>query len=201
MLFGTLVFIISITLLVFMQDNNKDMPAWLVCEDIFGRIKTELITQAMDTLQEAINSKVIEINGSLMTQPDRSSDTEMRMFIINKLLEEKENIIARYGSHADTDKNVATTPEEVRQRERLRKFLFAVEQISLLMDYSKQFDEWMNDISMQVSAPDPGSVLKNTVKGSNHRIELMNYVLSNRKMGTENILTETEREMIKKAIE
>ena len=35
-----------------MQDDGKDISAWLLCEDIFNKIKTELITEAMDTLQE-----------------------------------------------------------------------------------------------------------------------------------------------------
>lgn len=50
-----------------MQDDN--IPAWLLCEEILNKAKTELITQAMDMIHAAVESKDIEINGSLITQP------------------------------------------------------------------------------------------------------------------------------------
>src|SRR5271167_1748135 len=115
-----------------MQDTEPGISAWLLCEDIFNRIKNELITQAMDTLQIAIDAKIIEVSGSLVTLPDKPGETEMQMFIINRLVGEKDSILERYKAHMaiEPDKN---DPNAVIQKERLKKFLLCVEQISMLM--------------------------------------------------------------------
>jgi hypothetical protein len=181
-----------------MEENDEKIPSWLVCEDIFNKIRTELITQAMDTLQEAIDSKAIEIKGSLVSLPDKPSDTEMKMFIIKKLIEEKENIRERYGHYESQDEN--STPEQVQQKERLKKFLLAVEQISLLMEYGDLFGSWMNDIAMQVGVKDKSEVIKNTIKGDESRLSALKYVLGNKKLEKEMVLTKSERIVLEKSI-
>ncbi len=182
-----------------MRDNEPGIPAWLVCEDILNRIKAELITQAMDVLQEAINSKAIEVNGSLVTLPDRPSDTDMYMFIINKLIEEKGNIIDRYRSYLSND-GINQNPDNVQRRERLKKFLLSVEQISLLMQYSQVFNTWIHDVALQINATDPSDVIKNTLRENEPRMDVLNYVLNNKKIENEHILTEKEREILKSSI-
>ena len=170
----------------FMQENEKGIPAWLVCEDIFNKIRTELITQAMDTLQEAIDSKAIEIKGSLVNLPDRPGDTEMKMFIIKKLIGEKESIMERYKRYASDDNQ--STPEQIQQKERLKKFLLSVEQISLLMNYGDIFNSWMHDIAMQVGVKDPSDVIRKTINGDESRLSVLNYTLNNSKLEKEKVL-------------
>lgn len=166
-----------------------------MCEDIFNRIKTELITEAMDTLQEAIDSKAIEVKGSLVNLPDKPSDTEMKMFLINRIVEDKESIIERYKGYVSKANENTGDPKVVQQTERLKKFLLAVEQISMLMSYSKIMDSWMRDISMQIAAKYPSDVVKATISGDG-RIEVLRYVLESGKIKKEEVLKKEEREML-----
>ncbi|MGI0100510.1 MAG: hypothetical protein ACREBH_02205 [Candidatus Micrarchaeaceae archaeon] len=181
-----------------MQDTDSGIPPWLVCEDILNRIKTELITQAMDTLQEAIDSKAIEVNGSLINLPDKPSDTEMSMFIINKLVEQKESIMEMYGSQMPDGAADVSDPNMIMQKERLRKFLLAVEQISMLMDYSKALDSWMHDVAMQADANTAADVIRRTAD-TGTRAEILQYVLKNRKISNDGLLTGAERSMLEES--
>jgi hypothetical protein len=182
-----------------MQKDEEGIPAWLLCEDIFNKIKTELITEAMDTLQEAVNSKAIEISGSLVSLPDKPSDTEMQMFIINRLIEQRESINQRYASKLHDDGS-STDPKKVQQLERLKKFLMAVEQISLLMQYSHVFDSWITDVGMQAAVKNPSEVIKNTIKGEDARTEVLEYVLRSAKVEKEEILTKRERKILQDSL-
>ncbi len=177
-----------------MQESEPGIAAWLICEDIFNKIKTELITQAMDTLQEAIDSKAIEVSGSLVNLPDKPSDTEMSMFIINRLIEQREKIIERYKGFMSED--LGNDPKKIAQKERLEKFLLAVDQISALMHYSEIVESWMHDVAMEIATKEPSEVIKKTIKGDESRIEVLNYVLKNKKMEKELVLTENERRII-----
>jgi hypothetical protein len=182
-----------------MEKEDSDVPAWLLCEDILSKLKTELITEAMDTLQEAIDSKAIEISGSLVSLPDKPSDTEMNMFIINRLMEQRESIIDMYKDqlqNVDAQKD----PKKVEQLERLRKFLMAVDQIFNLITYSRLFDPWMNDAGMQAAVKEPSEVLKNTMKGSEERTEVLNYILKSKKIEKEEVLTKKERKIIEDSL-
>jgi hypothetical protein len=185
------------TLVDSMPKVDNEIPAWLMCEDILNKIKTELITQAMDKLQEAIDSKAIEVNGSLVTVPDKPSDTEMKMFIINKLIEEHPKIMEKYKGHLSEDAE-EKDPTKVQQRERLKKFLLTVEQISNLMQYSHVFDPWMHDVAIQVLLKDPAEVIRKTINDDESRIDVLKYVLNNKKMEKEEILTKKEYKILKK---
>lgn len=180
-----------------MQDS--ELPAWLICEDTFNKIKTELITEAMDTLQEAIDSKSIEIKGSLVNLPDKPSDTDMKMFIINRIIEDKESIMERYKNHVSETEESSNDPKVIQQKERLKKFLLSVEQISMLMSYSNVINGWMHDVSMQITAKEPVEVVKSTIN-SDERVEVIRYVLGSKKIEKEEVLTNEERRMLENAI-
>jgi len=183
-----------------MQEDEPGIPAWLICEDIFNKLKTELITQAMDTLQIAIDAKAIEITGNLVTLPDKPSETEMQLFIINKLIEQKESIIERYGHYLFEEENGPLDANKIEQKERLKKFLLAVEQIDALMQYSKVFDAWINDAAMQVTEKDPSEIVKITAHGDEARLGVLDYVLKNKKIEKEEVLTAREHEILVNAM-
>ena len=177
------------------MDENNGIPAWLVCEDMLTKLKTELITQAMETLQEAIDSKAIEINGSLVTLPDRPSDTDMSLFIINKMIEQKGEIYEEYKGFLASNKG-STDPKIIQQKERLERFLLSVERISTLMGYSRVFDSWLEDVGMQATLTDPSEVIKATLHNNEQRSSVLKYVLSNKRIKGEKILSENEREIL-----
>lgn len=176
-----------------MTDNYK-APAWMICEDIFNRLKTELITEAMDALQEAINAKVIEIKGSLITLPDKPSDTEMNMFVINRLLQEKEKIIEMYGNYKIDDQDASA--DKIKQKERLEKFLLYVEKISMLMEYSNVLELWMNDINKEITEKNESIIIKMTMEKVDSRSKILNYIMKSKTIEKEEVISKEEREML-----
>ncbi len=179
-----------------MRGDKKGTQAWIACNDILNKIKTELITQAMDTVKEALDQKLIEVNGSLISVPDKPSDTEMYMFLVNRLVSEKDRIMHSYKEYLDGASDAGLTPQKVQQAERLKKFLLCVEKISMLMHYSGIIDEWMRDVAMQVKAADVASIISSTSAANAERTELLGYVLKDRVIAREGILTKEERESI-----
>jgi hypothetical protein len=176
-----------------------DNPAWLTCEDLFSKIKTELITQAMDTLDIAVNEKLLDIKGSLITVADKPSDTEMKMFIINKIIEEKEKIVEMYNGYLlDIQSSEKLNADRLEQKERLEKFLLYVEKISTLMDYSTLLDAWMNEMSMEVLEKNPSEIIKKTI--NNSRRKILEYVLRNSTMVKEEILDNDERKILEDSL-
>ena len=176
-----------------MEEEHSGTPAWLVCVDLLSKIKTEMITQAMETLQQAIDSKAIEIEGSLVTTPDQHSESEMQIFIIRRLIEQREGIINRYKGYLSAS-GEKQTPEMMQQTERLKKFLLSVDQIAMLMHYSEISEHWMNELAMQVGAASPRDAIKRTL--NEERSELLRYLLNNRKIKSEKMLTNAETKIL-----
>jgi hypothetical protein len=170
----------------------------LVCEEIFNKIKTELITQAMDTVKEAIDSKMMDVKGSLINLPDKASDTELYMFLISQILEQRENIVKNYEKYLNGVDYDKLSPEMLQQVGRLRKFILYIDKIAILMDYGSAFDSWMNDVAMEIREKDPSKIIRDTMNDS--RIELISFVLKNQTIAKEEILTEKERKFLERAL-
>ncbi len=179
-----------------MRDDKSGIQAWIACNDILNKIKTELITEAMDTVKDAMDLKLIEFKGSLVNLPDKPSDTEMYMFMINRLVEERERIMHAYNEYLGQSVNGAPSAERLVQIERLKKFLLCVERISMLMHYSGMIDEWMHDVAMQVAAKDIPSIIRATSSGNAERVELLGYVIRNQVIEREKVFTKDEREFL-----
>jgi hypothetical protein len=181
-----------------MAKSESDLQAWLVCEEIFNKIKTELITQAMDTVKEAIDSKMMDVKGSLINLPDKASDTELYMFLISQIMEQRENIVKNYEKYLNGVDYDKLSPERMEQVGRLRKFILYIDKIAILMDYGGAFDSWMNDVAMEIREKDPSKIIRDTMNDS--RMELINFVLKNQTIAKEEILTEKERKFLERAL-
>ena len=196
LLFGILFVLLLLILNGAMKGDKSGIQAWIACNDILDRIRTELVTEAMDTAKDAIERKLIGFNGSLVNLPDKPSDTEMHMFIVNRLVAERDRIMHSYKEHLEGAGAGIPSPEKVQQAERLRKFLLCVERISMLMHYSSVIEGWMNDVAMQVAAADAASVMRATSSGNPERLELLGYVLGSTVIKREGILAREERELL-----
>lgn len=178
---------------------RDDTPAWMVCVDMLNKAKVELITEAMDTLNNEISEKRIEVNGSLITLPDRPNDADRDMFIITTMLERAPQIRERYGSFIESGEG-SDDPNVVLQVERARKFLLALEQIETLMGYSTYFDEWMHDASLLANIKEPEEIFRKTVSHNKERSEILRFMLGSKTFVKEEIFTEEERKFLQAAI-
>ncbi len=170
---------------------DDETPAWMQCEDMLSRIRAELIMQAMDMLQLAIDSKAIDVGGSLINLPDRPSEIDMKMFIIGRLLEEKDRIMEMYSGKP---------PEDVATKERLDKFLLAVGQISMLMEYAKSVESMVGEIPERAGETDPYELLRLLMGSDAGRIEALRYAESSQRLLKEETITIRERELLRKAL-
>ena len=178
---------------------RDDTPAWMVCVDMLNRAKVELITEAMDTLNNEISEKRIEVNGSLITLPDRPNDADRDMFIITTMLEQAPQIRQRYGSFIESGQG-SKDPNVVLQVERAKKFLLALKQIATLMGYSTYFDEWSRDASLLANISDPAEILRKTVAHSSERAEILRFILESKTFAKEEIFTDEERKFLQGAL-
>ncbi len=146
--------------------QKHDIPAWLYCQDILLSIKEELIAEALDTLDAEIREKRIDIQGEMVTAQEGSEDIEKKMFVIGKLREQADGIRERYKSYMSIPDSAKAKldPGFVSRLESMRKFLLAVTQISMLMDYSDVFNEWARDMNMGDKGATPIDILVSTIE-------------------------------------
>lgn len=183
-----------------MPRQKDDVPAWLMCEDILNKAKTELITEAMDTLHEEVVAKNIEITGSLIKLPEKPSDTELDMFVINRLLDEAPKIKEVYGKYvSDKDSGEAQNSSYIQRMENLKRFLMSIDKISILMSYGHKIDDWVYDVSMLVQIDDPVKIIEETLKNNSDRNEIIKFILGNKTFLKEEIFTKDERSILEMA--
>lgn len=125
----------------------------------------------------------------------------MDLFIINRLLDEKEKLIETYSSYIaeKESRKEELTPQIIERIERLKKFLLSIEKISMLMGYSNALDQWINDVGMEVMVNDQSEIMAKSCAGNPVRAEILDYMLKNETMKKEEVFTESERAVLEKA--
>ena len=179
--------------------ENHAVPTWLYCQDILLSIKEELVAEALDTLEQEIKEKRIDIQGSMVTAQEGSEDVEKKMFVIDNLRHRADEIRERYKSYMsikDSDK-AKLDPEFVGRLESMRKFLLAVTQISMLMDYSDIFNEWASSMDRGPKGVKPADLLASTIDEDGRR-EAMEFAAGSKKIME--YLGEEDAGIVKEAI-
>jgi len=182
---------------------EEGIPAWLVCVDILNKAKNELITEAMDTLKEQIGANNIAIEGNLVTtMPDKSAETERDIFIINRLLENANNIRQTYNRFISEKESVPQNldSETVERIAKLKVFLLSLDKIEFLMEYSGHFSDWDHDVSMEVKIGSPAEIIAKTVRTNPERREILMFLLNSKIVQKEEIFSENERDILSNAL-
>ena len=182
-------------IMLIFQIFMDDTPAWMVCTDLLNKIKSELVTEAMEELDSQVAKKNIDIKGALITLPERPEETDMKMFVIRKLVSEAGKIREMYAEAAMSDND----SREVERRERSRIFLLGVERIVLLMHYESMIDSWSYDVGRMVGAKNAVEIIRDTAESA-ERKDLVWFVLRNKTMIRENALTGDERSILEGAV-
>lgn len=178
-----------------------DTPKWMIAQDILVKAKNELILEAVDTLHIEIKEKRLEVNGSVIKLPDKSSEIEMDMLILNNLLEQEQQIVENYGKFIKEKEDSEKDPAMIERINELKKFLMAVTQIKILMNFAKTIDEWVLDFANSMNIDGVAKILAETAKKNVERIEILSFIIDNKKFYDNEALSNEELIYIKEAYE
>ena len=179
----------------------EDMPEWMLAQEILVKSKNEIILEAIDTLHKEIDEKRLEINGHTIKLPDKSSEIEMDMLIINNLLQQEQEIIKQYSTFIKkTENGEELSPEIVERTEELKKFLMSVAEISLLMNFAKTIDAWVLDFAETMNKKDVALIISETAKRNIDRIEVLRFISSNKKFLNSDALSKEEFDTLRTAL-
>jgi hypothetical protein len=178
-----------------------DTPKWMIAQDLLVRAQNELIVEAIDTLHIEIKENRLEINGNVIKLPDKSSEIEMDMLIINNLLEQEKQIVENYGKFIKEKEDSENDPLIIERINELKKFLMAVTQIKILMNFAKTIDEWILDFANTMKIDSVPKIIAETAKKNVDRIEILSFILDNKKFYQNEALRNDEIEIVKEAYE
>ncbi len=178
-----------------MKEETDKIPAWIMAQDILTKLKDELVNRAMLILENEIKNKRVDFKGKLVVDSDKSDENEKYLFMINHLIEDQKKIHETYDSYIEESENI-TDPKQLEKIDNLKKFILAVDSISMLMAYSKQMDDWVIDASFSINDEDPSNIIYNTALNSEERKEIIKFVLANPDFKNE-ILHKDEFELLK----
>lgn len=176
--------------------DGDDTPAWLLCEDMLTKTKDEMILEAIDILHEQINEKRIDIQGYVPVLMDRSEELQKDMFIINNMLANSGQIRSQYSSYMGRE---TKDPALLSRIEELKKLVMAIDAIEFLMSMSHVFEEWAEETGRYGTVKDPIELLRKSM-GSDQRKDALKYVLSSKKFKDNEALSESETELLERAL-
>jgi len=185
-----------------MEDTNGIKP-WLIAQDMFTKVKDELVLEAIDVLHEQVNKKRIAIEGHTVTMPEQPADFDRDLFIVNNILAEADSIRSQYSDYMEKYSNGGSTDAKLIERvEELKKTLMAVSEIEMLMGLSSAANEMVNDVSMHVSESDAAEVIAKAVADAHggRKAELMDYIRSSSRFAKAEVFEPEEQEIIDRAL-
>lgn len=178
----------------------EESPAWMVCEDMISRIEAELMSEALELLRSEIDAGRIKVDGSMVTASELTGEAERDLFILDRLLEDEQNMRYRYENLVRAiEEGKETNPEIVGRAEEVKKFLLIVSQISITVKYAKVFSAWFNEAGSQMNVKDPVEILAMTARSNRERRDALEFVTTNRQFIKSEIMNVNEMEMLREA--
>ena len=171
----------------------KRTPAWMLCDDMFTRIKDELILEAVDILHDEIKEKRIDIRGYTALLPDRSQELQRDIFIINNIISNTDEIRGQYKSYVNVDNRDTAS---MRRLDELKRFLMSVDAINVLMELSKVFSDWAADAGRFANIQDERELVIRSMGSNYERLEALKYVIASKKFNASKPITNHEREVL-----
>src|SRR5208283_2497604 len=124
--------------------DNGGIAAWIVCEDLLVKVKTELANEAIITLQREVKEGRMKVQGSVIPKNEMQSDAERDLFVANEIAAESEKMLQSYADYIGSKESRPDklTAEEVQKIETTKKLMMAVQEISILINYRAVTEEW-----------------------------------------------------------
>lgn len=176
-----------------------DTPAWMVCEDIISRASAELMSEALALLRSEIKAGRIKVDGKMVTSSELTSEDERDIFVLEKLLDDEQNMRQRYENFANAvESGNETDPEVVGRLQEVKKFLLAVSQISMTVGHARTFSNWFNAAASLMKIKEPEEIIYLTAKGNAQRISALEFITSSKEFARSGVFSGTELAMLKR---
>jgi hypothetical protein len=185
------------------MDNNEGMPGWIICEDLLVKLKAELANEAIIILQNEVKSGRMKVEGSMVSSDEHSKDTERDLFVANNIAEEGENMIKKYSDYINLKESDHSklSSKDVEMIDVAKKLILAIGEISMLMRYRRDVEEWINEIEKVANIKEPFMVLSSTINGRDDvRFEILKFATTRQSFIREDIFSKEERKIMEDAL-
>ncbi|EET89641.1 MAG: hypothetical protein LVQ97_01750 [Candidatus Micrarchaeales archaeon] len=179
-----------------MQEEKDVVPQWITAHDLLIRLKDELIGKAIALLHKEESEGRIKISGTLMSTPDKNSENENDMFILNNITAKIDEMHVQYESYLSS--NSEKDPALIKRIEDLKKFLMAMDSINILVEYSKAMDPWIDEAALEIKSESAAQIIADTASRNPDRVEILNYICKNSYFRNE-VLSKAELEIVESA--
>ncbi len=183
------------------NNGKENMAAWIICQDLVLKIKEELKNLAITALDNEIKEGRMKVNGQVLTLDPENKEEERSMFLISNLIEQHEEMIRGYSDYIS--KNEARNdlkPLDILNIESIKKLMFAIKKIVMLMGYSNLLGMVYNDIGMKVRQETPSKILVELSNDYPDLPELLNFVLSYKPIAKAGLLSQSDESIIRDAL-
>ncbi len=185
------------------MSDNSGIAAWIICEDLLVKLKTELANEAIITLQNEVKAGRMKVEGSIIPKIETQGDSERDLFVANEIAAESEKMLQGYADYINSKESDPgkLTADEVIKIETAKKLMMAVQEISILINYRTVTEEWILEIEGIPTIDDPVKLLATTMHGKDdERFHVLDFAVKRRSLIDEEIFTSQERNMMESAL-
>lgn len=185
------------------MQGNEGIAAWIICEDLLVKVKTELANEAIITLQNEVKAGRMKIDGRLAAPNEITGDAERDLFVANEIAHESGGMLESYAAYINDKERdqSAITSEEVERMEAAKRLMMAIQEITILINYRTVVEEWILEIEGIPTINEPITLLGSTIRGNeDDRFHALDFVLKRRSIIDENIFTTEERRIMESAL-
>jgi hypothetical protein len=175
------------------------MPAWIVAQDLLVKAKDALRILALEIYRNEIKGKSVALEGKLVHLPDEHNEDEEDLFVVGKLVEDRDRIGRIYQEYIIASAG-SRDPERIITAERARKFLIALGHLLAVVDYSDIFDDWIEDAGMLIRKESPVEVIADS-SGEDGRADALRFLVGDRKFLLERVFSSEEHKILQDALE
>ncbi len=187
-----------------MKKPGSGVPAWMVAQALVIKAKNVLLEEAIELLYREIDEKRMAISGSFMPMElEKSGEMEQGVFLIRHLMDQRPKIIASIGSQIkEMESRKSHDAKTIEKIESAKKFLVAVEKISMYMTYGMVFEQWFNDVSMAVKENDATTIIaKTSMTPESYRVDALRFLVGSEPFKRKELFSDEERRCLESALE
>jgi hypothetical protein len=180
------------------RDSDIDesrIPSWIACEDLLVKMREELIDRAIKLLNKEIEAGHIAVNGSALFSSEANADVEEAMYLINNLIDDSGRLHKEYNEYMEKNAGKKLSEAEAKKFSELQKFVLSVEQLNMLMEYSRVLSSWADTAGKMIDGKDIVDILERTVGKEELRKTVLEFFMDDNEC--RGLLSKKEIEAIK----